>query len=145
MSVGETLKRATAQLIAATPEGNAEVLAHLMRVGARSLRFYCDHESLLYAPIDVIAALEARAGEPIVTRALAGLSARTLTSVHVASDTNALGVIREVSEAVAAVAQLNLNGRNWSLDDARVAQREVTEAMEALAAIGAALAARLGG
>lgn len=71
------LKRRTEKLI--TILGGLEDAAQETRAGKSSLGNYADHRehgsgANLWAPIDVIADLEAAAGEPLVTRELARLA-----------------------------------------------------------------------
>lgn len=138
------LKAATAEALRATPDGSAAAFAPRTRVNERTLRLYADHSSELFAPLDVVADLEAATAEPVLARVLADLSGCVLRRKHVDGETSALAAIKETGEATAAIAALALSGA-WGLDEVRAARAAVNDALVALASLDAALDARLSG
>jgi hypothetical protein len=136
------LKAATAEAVRATPEGDCESFAARTRVSARTLRLYCDHSSDLFAPLDVIADLEAATSDPIIARVLADLSGCVLAKKPSDPTLAALAAIRDTASATALIAGLvddsNSPGpgvRPWGREAAKATLRDVRKAQAALAGL----------
>jgi hypothetical protein len=104
---------------------------------ARLSRFGNRHEEGMFAPIDVIADLEARLGTPVVTSILADMSGFILVAkgeVRQQPDflTHIGCVAKETGEAVSAVAEIVSAQGNQAQKIAK-ARREIRDAQAALA------------
>lgn len=145
-SVYQRLKAATAEGLRATPEGSASGFAARTRVTERSLRLYVDHSSDVFAPLDVIADIEAATAQPIIARVLADLSGCVLTPKPVDAVATALTAIRDTASATALIAGLvddsSALGR-WGREAAKATLRDVRKAQAALAGLEQVLKAQV--
>jgi predicted DNA-binding transcriptional regulator YafY len=139
----QRLKAATVGALRVTPEENARAFAVYTRCEPRTLQKFCDHESDLFAPIDVIADIESRAAQPVVTRVLADLAGYKLTPLRFDEAAAPLAAIKEMAEASAAIAGMMLAG-DVGRDTAKVVLKELEDAETAIAAAIAALKKRVG-
>lgn len=107
------LKTYTRQLIAAV--GGLDAAASCCRVGRSSLSGYQDHASEQCMPIDVVLALEAVAGRPIVTAAMASLQGYSLARPDAGSipcvGRAVAAVTRQAGAAAAAFMEASEDGR----------------------------------
>ncbi|MCL8385495.1 phage regulatory CII family protein [Xanthobacter aminoxidans] len=71
-----TLKGATRRLVEAC--GGVESASAVTRTGFQTLSKYGLPKEIVFVPVDVVADLEADAGDPLVTRALAALAGHVL-------------------------------------------------------------------
>jgi hypothetical protein len=136
------LKLALRDLIEAL--GGLDRAAHGCRVGKSSLSLYQSMDSAQFAPIDVVACLEERAGVWPVTAALASRNGLALVAERSTAEARSLfdlagRIAKECGEAVSLLVDLGRPGGTVSprvLDEAR---RELDEAIEPLRAARAAL------
>jgi hypothetical protein len=143
---------ATRDLLAAC--GGGRRAASLTRADEPRLSRYGDrHCHDRWAPVDVIADLEADAGEPIVTRALAALSGHALVPVRaegaaLPARADWIGqlatVAREGGDVVGALGEALADDGEVDAAEASRLRREVREQMDALAVLDALLAEREG-
>jgi len=127
--------------------GGMESAASITRVSFGQIAKYGRVHDEQFAPLDVVADLEADTGEALVTRELAGLAGYLLIAKPPAQAgaawIAAIGdVSREVGEVVGRCCEaLNVGGRISATEIRELNLRgEVRDAMEALARIDAALA-----
>ena len=128
--------------------GGCVAAAHDTRVGAPWLSRYGNPHESAFAPVDVIADLEARSGEPVVTRKLAELAGYVLVPVATAGGARDLMrhlsvISKEGGDAVSGLAAALADGK---VDDAEAERvgRELGEAIAALAHCRSALQALAG-
>ncbi|WP_139839845.1 hypothetical protein [Oceanibacterium hippocampi] len=128
--------------------GGLESAAMVTRVGKTELGRYQNPNEALFAPADVIADLEADAGEAPVTRALARMAGLCVFQLPPAdSDPTFVAHLgataKECGEAISRTAEAI--GECGTITAARIRDmelhREIAEAHEALAALDAALTA----
>lgn len=130
-----TLKAAFRRLVDAC--GGCESAAAVTRASFQTLSKYGRPQEPVYAPVDVIADLEADAGDPLVSRVLAGLTGHVLVRLpegvdgagrwhgHIADVAQGMGeVVRRLGDALA--------------DDGEISPREVRD-MRLLEPIRAAI------
>ncbi|WP_020178064.1 phage regulatory CII family protein [Methylopila sp. M107] len=130
----DALKAATKRLI--TLVGGLEAAARITRVGHQQLSRYQSREHAdQFMPIDIVADLEAEAGEAVVTKVLADLANCNVTSRD-EGETEPLGrhlarIAKENADLVAALAIAMSDGK---LDDTERAtlRAELHAAMDAL-------------
>lgn len=126
--------------------GGQESAATITRVDFQRIGRYGRAHEAMFAPVDVVADLEADAGEPMVTRALADLQGYLLVpkppTQGDAEWVEHLGALaKEAGEAIAKLGQAFAHGGTITADEVRDMElrREVAEAMEVLARIDKAL------
>lgn len=107
------LKMAFRELVSMV--GGVQRAAHVTRVDKARISLYCNPNSTQFAPMDVVADLEAECGDYVVTRFLAGLAHLELMQRPrgraidcVASGIKALS--RDAADAVSAMAQAAVDG-----------------------------------
>jgi hypothetical protein len=111
--------------------GGLDASASCVRVGRSQLANYTDMASDQFAPVDVVAELEAVAGEPLVTAELARRAGFLLIPVvadaegHLAQDMAQLG--REIGEAFAAYAEAMGNDGRLDAAEADRVERELAD------------------
>ena len=139
-----TLKGAQRRLNKAV--GGLESGASITRVDYQRLSRYGSPNEALFAPVDVVADLEADAGEPIVTKALAALNGHLVIPKPPADGdpkwVEHLGALgKEAGEAMARLAEAFAQGGTITAEESKSMElrREVAEAMEVLARIDKAL------
>lgn len=132
----DALKDATKELVKCFD--SLEAAASITRADpARLSRFGNRHEQGMFAPIDVIADLEARLGKPVVTAILADMLGFVLVPKEEAKRRPDLAqhvgsVAKETGEAVSALAML-IDPAARTPQNIAKAQREIREAEERLA------------
>ena len=134
------IKAATRRLIETAGGQNAAAAA--TRVGHTSLSRYGHPDAPAdFAPVDVIADLEAECGVPIVTRELASLAGFALTPVsakQLDSHTAIAGIARESGELLGALAEA-LRDQHISPVEAAM----LTEKLDSLEALVASMKAQV--
>lgn len=135
------LKAATHALYAQF--GGQDSASLFTRVSQQTLsRYSCfgDDNAERFAPIDVVADIETELGNPIVTRALAGLSDHLLIKRPVAVSTKSdnareLGVVaKECGEVVSAFAE-SVADDQITHEEAKRVRKEAMETMAVMAAL----------
>ena len=126
--------------------GGQESAASITRVDYQRIGRYGRPHEGMFPPVDVIADLEADAGDPIVTRILAGLQGHILIPLPPADADPAwvahLGALgKEAGEAIARLSEALADDGKITADEVRDMnlRDEVREAMEVLARIDKAL------
>lgn len=144
-SVYSRLKARTRRLVDMC--GGVESAATITRGGFQALSKYGRPQEGLFCPIDIVADLETDAGDPVITRELAALSGFVLVRVPSTERSptwlgGIAAVAKEAGEVVGRIGEALADG-DVSADDIRTLQlrEECRHAIEALAAIDAALAA----
>ncbi len=128
-----SLKQAVTELIQAV--GGLERAATLSRVSTTSLQKYADPDSERQMPVDVVGALEAAAGQPIVTTFLAAELGCAVESVG-AGDAIDLGAdmataMREAADVMQAGADALADGVIEPHEAGRIV-RETDQALQAM-------------
>ena len=128
--------------------GGQESAAGVTRVDYQRIGRYGRAHEAMFAPVDVVADLEADAGEPLVTRVMADLQGYLLVpkppGTGDAQWVEYLGALaKESGEAMARLGEAFAQGGTITREEVRDMElrREVTEAMEVLARIDKALEA----
>ncbi len=128
--------------------GGQESAASITRVDYQRIGRYGRAHEAMFAPIDVVADLEADAGCPMVTRAMADLQGYLLIpkppTTGDAQWVEHLGALaKEAGEAIGKLGEAFAHGGTITADEVRSMElrREVAEAMEVLARIDKALEA----
>lgn len=104
------LKKAFRELVERA--GGPQLVATRTRGNASLLSRYCAEHEAMFAPLDVVADVEAIVGEPLVSRLLAEMSGQTLVAKsaagqHAETFASHLGAVaRATGEAVGALAAL---------------------------------------
>lgn len=118
--------------------GGLDAAATCVRVGRSQLHNYCDMHSDQFAPVDVLAELEAVAGEPLVTADLARRAGFILVPMAaegdglLAQDMAALG--KEVGETFAAFAHAMANDGAVDAAEAERVERELADVVRVASA-----------
>lgn len=128
--------------------GGQESAASITRVDFQGIGRYGRAHEAMFVPVDVVADLEADAGDPLVTRAMADLQGHLLVPKPPAEGdpewVEHLGALgKEAGEAIARLSEAFAHGGTITADEVREMElrREVAEAMEVLARIDKALEA----
>lgn len=130
--------------------GGQEAAASLTRADHQRIGRYGRPHETMQSPIDVIVDLETEAGEPFVTRRLAEAQGYTIVrrpAIDRSGDLDARdlgGIAKETGEAVAALGQIIAGGAiTPQVIQHMNLRREIREAIEALTAVDAGIAAIL--
>jgi hypothetical protein len=146
----EALKDGTADLVKACKSRRAA--SRITRVSHTQLGRYASRDELdeeVFLPVDIVADLEALAGRPIVTDALAALTGHVLVHLpEVAKSNTPLGKItgeamRETSEVFSALGERLASGK-LGKRDLTVLRREIRVALAALPRLDIQLDAEVG-
>lgn len=120
--------------------GGPVAAARITRVSATQLANYGDgNQDAVFAPIDVVADLEAELGEPIVTAKLADLSQRDVVPRSPAASVEAEHLARHLGDVSKAMAE-TVSTVGVAVSDGRVTAEEMRQILKTVAAAHTQLA-----